>query len=122
MPTIVDDVNFLSQCFVTSAITQPSGVKGYERYCGLPREALWRTIDKRCLSRRSSIILVMFTICTAIQCDQLESMMQIHLCAAVGHVTDPLVRASNSKYQSNPMMLNIVCNDSNASSSSSDRL
>ena len=48
--------------------------------------------------------------------------MQIHLSAAVGYVTDPLVRASSNKYQSNPMMQNIFCNDSNASSSSSDRL
>ena len=62
------------------------------------------------------------SICSAIQCDQLESMMQIHLSAAVGHVTDPLARASSSKYQSNPTMLNIVCNDSKAFSSSSDRL
>ena len=54
------------------------------------------------------------------ECDQLESMMQIHLSTAVGHVTDPLVRASSSKYQSNPMMLKIVCNDSNASFSSSE--
>ena len=49
---IVAGVNFLSQCFWTSGFTQPSGVKGYERYCGLPREALWTTIDKRCLCRR----------------------------------------------------------------------
>ena len=119
MPTIVDDVNFLSQCLCTNTFTQPSGVKGYERYCGLPRKALWRTIDKRW---RSSIIFGDVSICAAIQCDQLESMMQIHLSAAVGHVTDPLICASSSKYQSNPVMLNIVCNDSSASFSFSDRL
>jgi len=33
------------------------------------------------------------SICTAIQCDQLESTLQVHLSDDVGHVTDPLGRA-----------------------------